>query len=106
MKRSGPPQRRTPLSRGKGLARVSKKGRRRQAEWKAARAERLDRDNGCCRYPDCTAQATDVHHKAGRIGRAFTDQDLLISLCRPHHMHVHAHPAESYRLGFMVRRVS
>lgn len=106
MKRSGPPTRRTPLKRGNGLSRVSKKGRARQAEWKAARAERLERDNGCCRFPDCTAQATDVHHRAGRVGEAFTRQDLLVSLCREHHMRVHAHPRESYANGMMVRRVS
>lgn len=52
---------------------------------------------------DCTRWATQVHHKRGR---RYNDLDLLLDVCLQCHAYLHAHPAESYERGWMIRRAS
>jgi hypothetical protein len=49
--------------------------------WAATRARILARDGHRCRWPGCTEQATEVHHVQPGTER----DDLLVSLCSPHH---------------------
>jgi hypothetical protein len=49
--------------------------------WPATRARILARDGGRCRYPGCTAPATEVHHTQPGV----EDDATLVSLCAPHH---------------------
>jgi hypothetical protein len=47
----------------------------------------------------------DVHEPARRSqGADPTDPDQCVLLCRQHHSWVHAHPAQSYELGLLIRR--
>ena len=63
------------------------------------------RDGHCVR---CGGEITDIHHRKLRGMGGTSDQEVafglanLISLCRKCHDWVHAHPAESYRLGLLV----
>lgn len=85
---------------------VSSKTAKRNREWSKIRKAILERDEETCQYPGCWDPATDVHHKAGRVGKAFSDPELLVSLCSECHRWTHSHPVEARGLGLMVRRVS
>ena len=50
------------------------------------------------------APATVAHHKAGRDGDKLADDTEFLGACDPCHTYIHAHPEESYELGYMVRR--
>lgn len=104
MKRSPMPQRRTPLKghtwrRRKTLA---------DALWCDARDEVLERDQWDCQgaarglVHDCDFPL-DVHHVKPRSQGGTHELSNLICLCRPAHRWVHEHPAESYRMGLLVR---
>lgn len=62
------------------------------------------RSKGRCeaRTPDCRGAGEVFHH---RIGRRTHAPNMLLHLCDPCHLYVHAHPEESYEAGWMVRRV-
>lgn len=111
MKRS-PLRRRTPLRNGgTGLRRTplkprSKRQRKRDQEYPVVRVQALIRDKGRCQREGCCAEATDVHHRRGRVGADLTDLELLVSLCRSCHDECHANPAWARSVGLMVRRVS
>ena len=51
------------------------------------------------------AQATEVHHKAGRSGHRLTDVSRWAALCHDCHMHVTANPSEAYEQGWSLRRI-
>jgi len=71
--------------------------------WLSARKQALERDNGIC--VRCGNFASDVHHRKlkGMGGSKLLDTPAnLISLCRTCHSWIHANPAESYELGYMV----
>jgi 5-methylcytosine-specific restriction enzyme A len=67
----------------------------------------FERDgNKCLR---CLGDATVVHHRRVKgMGGSRSPQTHglanLISLCSPCHEHIHANPAESYELGFLVSK--
>ena len=67
-------------------------------------ADVLARDMGCraagvIRIP--CAGRIDPHHVKRRSQGGQDTVENLISLCRAHHDWVHAHPDESYQLGFL-----
>jgi 5-methylcytosine-specific restriction endonuclease McrA len=81
--------------------------------------EVLDRDMHTCQAAaygldidgrhDTVNQRLIVHHMTlrgmgGSSDPAIHDQENLVTLCEPCHLHVHSHPTESYRLGLMRRR--
>jgi len=74
--------------------------------WQAARKAALLRDDETCRR--CLRPATDVHHRRPRQMGGTSDDSInygmanLVSLCRTCHNWIHAHPSESYRLGWLV----
>jgi hypothetical protein len=57
----------------------------------------------CC--PECTGVGGDAHEKLPRAqgGNPHAPSNCLW-ICRPCHRWIHAHPAESYRLGLLARR--
>jgi 5-methylcytosine-specific restriction enzyme A len=76
-------------------------------KWDHVRRTILSRDGECCvrcHYPAC-----DVHHRKPKGMGGTSDEEVafglanLISLCRECHSYIHAHPAESYKLGYLVR---
>lgn len=78
-----------------------------QAKWVAAKRLVNERDGGLC--VRCGSEATDIHHRTPRGMGGSSDPETnyspanLVSLCRSCHDYVHAHPAESYDDGFLVR---
>lgn len=95
-----------PLDRTTPLARRSKRQAKRDQAYAVVRVQALIRDGGRCQRYGCCAEATDVHHRRGRVGADLTDLELLVSLCRACHDEVHANPAWAYRVGLMLRRVA
>lgn len=56
------------------------------------------------RLPCCQGEATDIHHKKGRLGEMLTDSDYWMALCRPCHDAIH-HDAEwAYDNGFLISK--
>lgn len=74
--------------------------------WDTARKQALARDEYTCRR--CLRPAADVHHRRVKGMGGTSDAEIsfglanLISACRECHEHIHAHPAESYELGWLV----
>lgn len=98
-----------PLVRRARIAAVSRRRRRRDASYPAARRQVADRADGLCEFEDedgllCGNFMVAVHHIAGRLGQDPHRLDNLIGLCSHHHDWVHAHPTVSYAAGWMVRR--
>lgn len=53
----------------------------------------------------CTQQSTDVHHKAGRTGDLYLDEEHWLSVCRACHMWIEEHPASAKEMGFSTNRL-
>lgn len=51
-------------------------------------------------------EATEVHHKAGRIGRLLLYVAYWLPVCYDCHTWIHANPKISYKRGFMIKRTS
>lgn len=109
MKRSPMPPRRTPLRPRKPLQRTGMKpGRgpqrarrdRWEADYLAARPLVIARADGRCER--CGDTGHHVHHKAGRRHPEANAMHNLVLLCLFCHGHVHGHPAESYRDGWLI----
>lgn len=93
MKRGGPLRRKTPLKR------VSKRRSKEMKEYSILRKEFLTN------LPMCEvcmkANATDVHHKAGR-GKHYLDVESWLSTCRTCHDKIHKEPAWAREKGFLI----
>jgi tRNA U54 and U55 pseudouridine synthase Pus10 len=74
-------------------------GARRRAAYPRIAAQ-FKKDNPNCEI--CGGVATDVHHKAGRIGERLTDTSTFMSVCRPCHGIIHINPKESREKGWMI----
>lgn len=52
----------------------------------------------------CTKFARDVHHRAGRTGKALTDESTFAACCRSCHTWVEEHRDAARERGWIVRR--
>ena len=52
----------------------------------------------------CQGVATDIHHKAGRLGDKLTDTDYWMSLCRLCHNHIEEKRDWAMTHGFLISR--
>lgn len=115
MKRSGPPQRRTPLSRGTGprrreLARSTAdhpSGRRARflAEFAASKKVVRARSHGRCEVDavvDCTGRAEHTHHVIGRVHPRANEPEFLLDVCHVCHGWIHRNPAASYKAWWLA----
>lgn len=57
------------------------------------------------RLKGCQYHATDVHHKAGKVGDLLTDTDHWLPVCRKCHTWITEHSREAIELGLSERRV-
>ena len=75
-------------------------------QWDTAKRQVFLRDGGKCLW--CLGEAADVHHRRPKGMGGTSDPYIafgvanLVSLCRSCHDYIHAHPAEGYRLGYLV----
>lgn len=54
---------------------------------------------------DCCITASQVHHKAGRIGKLLCDTNHFLAVCHPCHEYIELHKKESIQLGFSELRL-
>ena len=52
----------------------------------------------------CRMDATDIHHKKGRIGELLIQPEYFLSVCRSCHDRIHQNPAWAYEQGYMLRK--
>ena len=96
-------KRSSPLARGKGLNRQSKKRKKLyEEEYLPLRQQFLEEHPVCQRC--AKAPSMDVHHKRGRIGKNMLDTSTWAALCRICHSEVEAHPKESREQGWLIGR--
>jgi len=103
LKRSRPSYQRTPLRRSQGLRQRSAKT---QAVYEIRRplVARLLEERPLCERCQM-ARSEDVHELCPRgRGGSVTLESNCVALCRACHAHIHAHPAESERDGWLISR--
>ena len=54
----------------------------------------------------CTSKATDVHHKAGRMGDNYLKIGTWLAVCRSCHSYIETHPEEAKELGLSESRLN
>ena len=54
----------------------------------------------------CTVKATDVHHKAGRVGDNYLKIGTWLAVCRSCHGWIETNPLEAKELGFSESRLN
>lgn len=84
-----------------GVAQAEK----RLAKYALVRAEYLHEhpycEAGLCRG----SMATEIHHRAGKIGDLLTDKSKLIAVCRECHQWIHENDAEARERGLLLSRL-
>lgn len=55
---------------------------------------------------DCTGQATEIHHKAGRIGELYTKISNFLGVCRNCHKFIEENPDDAKHFGFSESRLN
>ncbi len=63
------------------------------------------RSRGICEMDDCTAPATDLHHRLRRAqGGKHTVENLAHLCSHDHHVRIHGNPKWAYETGWLLRR--
>lgn len=55
---------------------------------------------------NCGGRATEIHHKAGRLGELLTDTAGFLGTCSAGHAWIEAHPRESKKLKLSQTRLT
>lgn len=55
---------------------------------------------------DCTHIATQVHHRAGRIGNNMLDTTIWLSVCHTCHELIERNPLWAYEKGYSIKRLN
>lgn len=85
---------------------LSIKRKLQNAEYLKLRLDFLNLNQKCeALLSDCTAYATDVHHKKGRTGRLLIDTRYWKAVCRSCHRWIEEHPIEAKEKGFSLDRL-
>ena len=74
---------------------------RRMREYKKAREEYLHEVFFC---EICRDIATEIHHRAGRIGRNLTDKNNFLAVCKPCHALIHSEPKLALEKGWSEKK--
>lgn len=84
-----------PSTTGRGVA----------TDWEAITEALAERAGGRCEVhsPVCRGGLEIRHHKKRRSQGGEHDLGDLLFVCRPCHDYLHAHPAESYEKGWLIR---
>ena len=89
------------------IKRVSDKRRKQESEYGKKRIAYLTAHQVCeVRHAGCMYEATDIHHKAGRVGDLLTDERYFLAVCRKCHNHVEEHPAWAKEKGYSLSRLN
>lgn len=64
------------------------------------------KENRVCRVCEdvfgIAVNATEIHHKAGRIGPLLNDQSFWMAVSRKGHLWIHDNPQKAYELGYLI----
>ena len=95
------------MEKPKSIAPVSKKRQVAMDEY-SKRRQLFFITNPICKAKlvGCTGPATDVHHKAGRVGENYLKISTWLALCRSCHRWVEDNPIEAKELGFSESRLT
>ena len=90
------------------INRVSDKKKQKDVEYSKLRKLYLGSHPFCeAKLPGiCTAEATDIHHKSGKIGDDYLDVNNFIALCRACHIWLENNPIEAKELGLSKNRLT
>lgn len=95
-----------PKKQKQGIRRESPKRARQNREYLKVRKELLKEKPFCeARLEGCTVQATEAHHKQGRIGHRLTDKDNLLAVCHNCHTIIELNPKMAKEQGFSISRL-
>lgn len=96
-----------PTSVQKRIPSRSPKRAKEEQEYSRRRKEFLSQHPMCqAHIPGvCTGQATDVHHKAGRVGDLLLNILYWLAACRACHTYIELHPKEAKEMGFSLTRL-
>lgn len=102
MKRSGPIARKSPL-------RKQSSRRQKEARLYTKKRKAFLEDHPYCEVSHLIwggiprwVSSTDIHHKAGRIGKNFLDDSTWMAVSREAHDWIHSHPKEARAKGWLI----
>jgi hypothetical protein len=96
-----------PKPKRKPIPKVSGKRAKDNRKYSVLRKEFLKANPECeARLKNCRGEATDVHHRAGRIGENLLDTETWLAVCRPCHLWIESHPVASKQLGLSESRLT
>jgi len=84
------------------IRKVSKKQSASLREYKKVREVYLIANPNCER---CGNEATDIHHKKGRIGNDLINDNYFMAVCRPCHTWIENNPKEAKQIGYSLNRL-
>lgn len=90
----------------KAMKPVADKRRKQNAEYSVVRVEFLT-DNPVCQIQveGCTHEATEVHHKKGRIDKLLTNKEFFCAACSSCHHWAEMNPDEAKEKGVSISRL-
>ncbi len=59
-----------------------------------------------CEVEGCHRDATELHHKKGKIGKLLNDIRFLLAVCRWDHKYIENHPVWAKLKGYSLDRLS
>lgn len=87
----------------KPVKKISDKQKKRNLEYLKVRIDYLNLHRNC---QVCGAPATDLHHKASRLGDKLTDTDYFMAVCRPCHTKIETNREWAYEKGYLIKRLN
>jgi hypothetical protein len=95
------------IEKPKSISPVSKRRRVEMDEYSKLREAFLVVKPHCeAKLQGCTAKATDVHHKAGRVGDNYLKISTWLAVCRSCHRFIEDNPDAAKELGFSQSRLN
>lgn len=53
----------------------------------------------------CLGASSEIHHKAGRVGKLLNDHAKFLAVCRVCHQYIELNPIEAKEAGFSIKRL-
>lgn len=88
------------------MRKISKKQSANLREYKKVRESYLNNNPNCeAKLSCCTYEATEIHHKKGRIGNLLQDDAYFLAVCRNCHQWIELNPAEAKERSLSLSRL-
>lgn len=85
------------------ISKRSDKGKVDDLVYKAKRLKYLKLHPRCAVYPEL--KATEIHHKAGRVGKNFLDESTWLAVSRKAHLEIESKPEWAKENGYSQSRL-